>query len=230
MVNERIDIPTWKRMIDLLSIVFLSPILIIIFLIISIYIKLVSKGPIFFKQERIGLNENPFMCYKFRTMLHDTDTNIHKNHFVNLIESDKPMSKIDKHDSRLIPGANLLRSMGLDELPQLINIVKGEMSLVGPRPCIRYEYERFKNIKTWYNDRFKTLPGITGLWQVCGKNKTTFDEMMKLDSYYANNLNFISDIGILANTMSVIINQVLESKTPKPTNINVDNLAIFTKI
>lgn len=224
------NIPIWKRITDLSIILVLLPVISILFLMISIYIKIVSKGPVLFKQERIGLNENPFMCYKFRTMVHDTDINIHKNHFTNLIESDKPMSKIDKRDSRLNFGAKLLRSIGLDELPQILNIIKGEMSLVGPRPCIRYEYDRFKNIKTWYNDRFKTLPGITGLWQVCGKNKTTFDEMMQFDSYYANNLNFISDINILANTISVVINQVFERKDSISTTIIIDNLSMPSKI
>jgi exopolysaccharide production protein ExoY len=124
-----------------------------------------------------------------------------------------PMTKMDvKGDPRIIPFGSILRSSGLDELPQLINVLKGEMSLVGPRPCTEYEFEQFQ---PWHKQRFRALPGLTGLWQVSGKNKTTFNEMINLDIYYANHATFWFDLKIMCKTIPVLFGQVkeMQSKT-----------------
>src|SRR5438034_5676616 len=141
------------------------------------------------------------------------DSNVHKNYLKELIHSEQPMTKIDaKGDSRLIPLGALLRSTGLDELPQLINVLRGEMSLVGPRPCIPYECEDYL---AWQMERFDTLPGLTGLWQVNGKNKTTFNEMMKYDITYARNKSLWLDIKIIAKTIPALLVQVRETRASR---------------
>jgi lipopolysaccharide/colanic/teichoic acid biosynthesis glycosyltransferase len=120
------------------------------------------------------------------------------------------MAKLDLHgDPRLIPGGWWLRASGLDELPQIINVLRGEMSLVGPRPCLPYEYDRYL---PWQKERFSTLPGLTGLWQVSGKNKTTFDEMMHLDIHYARNKSLWLDLKILLMTVSAVIIEIKNTR------------------
>jgi lipopolysaccharide/colanic/teichoic acid biosynthesis glycosyltransferase len=135
-------------------------------------------------------------------------TESHEEYWDKLINSAIPMKKLDEQgDGRIFDFGKWLRASGLDELPQLINIVRGEMSLVGPRPCIRYEYERYK---PEHRERFNTVPGLTGLWQVSGKNKTTFQEMIDLDTEYARNLSFMRDVQILCRTFPVIFEQTME--------------------
>ncbi len=186
------------------------PALLPLMLMIAALIKVVSPGPVFFKQERIGFRRRRFLCYKFRTMKTGADTQVHQNHFKDLIKSDVPMTKMDaKGDSRLIPFASVIRAMGLDELPQIINVVLGDMSLVGPRPCTRYEFESYPAV---YHARFDTLPGLTGLWQVSGKNKTTFSEMMSLDIHYARHKTPWMDLSIMLRTFSVLAEQLHESR------------------
>ena len=120
------------------------------------------------------------------------------------------MVKLDaKGDKRVIPGGWLLRSTGLDELPQIINIFRGEMSAVGPRPCLQYEYDRYE---PWQKERFHAVPGLTGLWQVSGKNRTTFDEMIELDIRYARKSSFWLDIRIILMTVPALLIQVLETR------------------
>jgi lipopolysaccharide/colanic/teichoic acid biosynthesis glycosyltransferase len=124
------------------------------------------------------------------------------------------MTKIDTQgDPRVIKFGNILRSSGLDELPQLINVIKGEMSLVGPRPCTPYEYEQFQ---PWHKQRFRTLPGLTGLWQVSGKNRTTFNAMINLDIKYATSWSVGLDIKIMFRTFPVLLSQVKELRNRKP--------------
>ena len=173
------------------------------------YIKLVSPGPMFFRQDRIGLGEEEFTCLKLRTMRVNAETGTHQEHLSTLVESDVPMKKMDAQDRRLIPGARLLRSIGLDELPQLINIFRGEMSLVGPRPCTVYE---FKKYKTWQRERFNALPGLTGLWQVSGKNRTTFTKMIELDIHYSRTSCVWLDLGIIFRTFPAVLGQVLDNR------------------
>lgn len=217
-------IPLWKRIIDIGCVFVTLPVTVPIALIISIYIKLVSKGPVLFRQERVGLDCNLFTCYKFRSMHLNSDVKNHADHVSYLIKSNNPMSKIDNDDPRLIIGAKLIRSIGLDELPQLWNVLKGDMSIVGPRPCVKYEFDQYE---PWQKERFKTLPGITGLWQVSGKNKTTFKKMIELDIEYVQNLNFFDDLKIIANTIPFLLAQAIESKQkPQQSDLTILGLEV----
>jgi lipopolysaccharide/colanic/teichoic acid biosynthesis glycosyltransferase len=206
-------VPLWKRALDVTLILLMLPLVLPVAVAIGVVIALVSPGPILFRQERVGLTGRRFMCLKFRTMFVDAETNTHQGHLKNLMESNAPMLKLDaRGDSRIIPFGFILRSSGLDELPQLINVLLGDMSLVGPRPCVPYESERYQD---WQMERFDTLPGLTGLWQVSGKNKTTFNEMMELDIKYAREKTVWMDLAIIVKTPMVIIGQVLESRQKK---------------
>ena len=195
---------------DVVCIFIAVPLLVPLGLIIAVAIKFGSRGPVFFKQVRIGYRGRSFVCLKFRTMVEGADTSIHQGHWYNLISSNVPMKKIDLHgDPRLIPCGRLLRVSGLDELPQLINVLRGEMSLVGPRPCIPYEYEKYL---TWQRERFNTLPGLTGLWQVSGKNRTTFLEMMHLDIEYVRTKSLWLDLKIIAKTIPALLVQMYDMR------------------
>jgi lipopolysaccharide/colanic/teichoic acid biosynthesis glycosyltransferase len=170
---------------------------------------LAAPGPLFFRQERIGRYGRLFTCIKFRTMVVGEHSVIHRQHCEQLISSRRPMTKMDaRSDSRLIPGGWLLRASGLDELPQVINILRGDMSLVGPRPCMPYEYERYK---PWQCERFSAQPGLTGLWQVSGKNTKTFEEMVRLDIDYARNVSLRLDFKIILMTPPTLFLLVLEA-------------------
>jgi lipopolysaccharide/colanic/teichoic acid biosynthesis glycosyltransferase len=203
----------WKRIIDIIGsltgMVMMSPLFLFIFLLI----KLLSPGPIFFKQERIGYGGKKFKFYKFRTMKPDIDTSLHEEYFAKLIESGAnsecsgdPMCKIEK-DPRIIPFGNILRKSYLDEIPQLYNVLRGEMSLVGPRPPIPYEVERYSS---WHYERFECLPGMTGIWQISGKNRLTFKEMVRLDIQYSRHLSFLFDLKILFKTPFAIIFELMD--------------------
>ena len=146
------------------------------------------------------------MCFKFRTMHVGSDSRTHQQHCDQLIRSNAPMVKMDaRGDSRLIPGGRLIRASGLDELPQIINVFRGEMSLVGPRPCTPYEFEQYL---PWQRARFNVMPGLTGLWQVSGKNQTTFEEMICLDLDYAERKSFLLDLRIMVRTVPTLLLQL----------------------
>jgi exopolysaccharide production protein ExoY len=211
--SEKIEIPGWKRALDVALILMALPLLLPLAFLISAIIRTVSTGPVLFKQERVGYLGRRFMCLKFRTMYVGVDTSAHQGHLNHLIGSDAPMIKMDSHgDSRIIPFGLLLRSSGLDELPQLINVLLGEMSLAGPRPCLPYEYERYQ---PWQRERFNTAPGLTGLWQVSGKNRTTFAEMIRLDIEYAKNKNLWLDLKIIIKTPPALLIQMLDTRIKK---------------
>jgi len=177
---------------------------------IGVIIRLVSKGPILFQQERVGYLGEKFMCLKFRTMFVGADTVSHQGHLHQLISSDGPMIKMDAHgDSRIILFGRWLRSSGLDELPQLINVLRAEMSLVGPRPCLAYESDKYL---PWQKERFQAVPGLTGLWQVSGKNRTTFVEMLCLDIKYARTKSLWLDLKIILKTIPVLMIQMWDSR------------------
>src|SRR5579884_3983979 len=126
------------------------------------------------------------------------------------MKTNAPMVKMDaKGDARIIPFGVVLRASGLDELPQVFNVLFGDMSLVGPRPCVAYEYERYQ---PWHRERFDVLPGLTGLWQVSGKNNTTFEEMMRLDIYYARHSSAWLDLRIIAKTIPTLLIQMHETR------------------
>ena len=198
--------PVWKRALDCGLILLAAPVLLPLMVLIAALVRLVSSGPIFFRQERIGFRGSRFMCLKFRTMFVGVDTAVHRGHLNDLMTSNAPMVKMDSHgDPRLIPFGLWLRSSGLDELPQIINVLRGEMSLVGPRPCIAYEYEKYTEEQ---KERFNTLPGLTGWWQVSGKNRTTFTEMIQLDIDYARRKSLWFDIKIIFKTLPAILAQI----------------------
>jgi len=124
------------------------------------------------------------------------------------MNSSQPMTKLDaKGDSRVIRGGWILRSTGLDELPQLINVLRGEMSVVGPRPCTAYEYEQYS---PWHSRRLEALPGLTGLWQVSGKNNLSFEQMIQLDVHYAENSSIWLDLNIMLRTFPVLFGQMID--------------------
>jgi lipopolysaccharide/colanic/teichoic acid biosynthesis glycosyltransferase len=206
--EAQVRVPRWKRALDITCVLLGAPGWVPLMLIVALYIRLVSPGPIFFRQPRIGYRERRFICLKFRSMKVNVEISTHRNHLNTLIRSNQPMTKMDvKGDPRLIPFARFLRATGLDELPQLINVLRGEMSIVGPRPCTQYEYDCYE---TWHKRRFNALPGLTGLWQVNGKNKTTFSEMIELDVYYAQNSSVAMDLKIMFKTFPVLISQIRE--------------------
>jgi len=208
---DRIGVPSWKRMLDIICILASSILWVPAGLMVAMFIKIVSPGPVLFMQERIGHTGKRFLCLKFRTMAVNADTSVHQKHLNQLMTSNQPMKKLDgAGDSRLIRGGLWLRSLGVDELPQLINILRGEMSLVGPRPCVPYEYEMFQ---PHHRQRCDTLPGLTGLWQVNGKNRTTFERMMELDLAYVEKKSLFLDLKIILFTVPAVLLQVWDIKT-----------------
>ena len=193
----------FKTLLDFLFSIFFLIASLPFFIIISILIKLSSRGPIFFLQERIGKNNIPFKCIKFRTMHPEA-----KDILENLLINDKKLKmefeqthKI-KNDPRITTIGKLLRKTSLDELPQFINVLKNEMSIVGPRPIVNKEKNKYgKNFKKVLSVK----PGITGLWQVSGRNNLTYKTRIKLDLNYVENHNFLMDIRILIRTIGVIL-------------------------
>ena len=198
-------VPQWKRILDVSLIVFCAPFWLPLMLVLATGIKCLSPGPVLFRQERIGHRGRRFLCLKFRTMHTGISTAVHEQHVGELIRSNQPMTKLDGRDPRLIPLAWLLRSSGLDELPQLFNVLRGDMSLVGPRPCTPPEYAAYSIEQ---RARLETLPGLTGLWQVSGKNRTTFHEMIELDVRYARTLSLPQDLIILLRTVGTLHQEV----------------------
>lgn len=198
--------PWWKRTIDLIGGSFGLLVLMPLLITVAIYIKIVSPGPIFFRQPRAGYLGKTFTIWKFRTMKVNANASEHQKYISELLKNGKPMYKLEDSDPQIIPHGNALRKTGIDELPQLINVLCGEMSLVGPRPDVFYA---IKNYKPWYHARSDAYPGLTGLWQVSGKNNISYEEMMRLDIKYAKNISFWLDVKILFLTPITIIQQVL---------------------
>jgi lipopolysaccharide/colanic/teichoic acid biosynthesis glycosyltransferase len=199
-----------KRGLDILGsftlLVLLSPLLAAI----ALSVKLTSSGPIIFRQVRIGQMMKPFMICKFRTMRANADHGIHHNYVSWFITASDKAEGHDKNqvykltsDPRITPIGKFLRKTSLDELLQLWNVLKGEMSLVGPRPPLWYELQQYK---PWHRHRvLEVKPGITGLWQVSGRSRTTFDEMVRLDLRYAKTRSLWNDIKILLATPKAVI-------------------------
>jgi lipopolysaccharide/colanic/teichoic acid biosynthesis glycosyltransferase len=203
-------IPVWKRVLDVTLIILTLPVVAPVMILIAVVVRCVSAGPVLFRQERVGIGGSRFKCFKFRTMVVGNHAAVHKGHLTQLMDSNVPMTKMDvKGDPRIIPFGLVIRASGLDELPQLFNVFFGDMSLCGPRPCVPYEYEKYEE---WQKERFNVLPGLTGLWQVSGKNNTTFEEMMELDIRYAKTSNPWMDLGIIFRTIPALIIQMLETR------------------
>jgi lipopolysaccharide/colanic/teichoic acid biosynthesis glycosyltransferase len=213
--HEYNGIPRWKRALDVSAILLAMPLLLPVAVLVAVAIRATSTGPFLFQQERVGYRRQRFMCLKFRTMYCGAETVTHQGHLKHLMDSDAPMIKMDvKGDARIIPVGRLLRSSGLDELPQLINVLKGEMSLVGPRPCLPYEAQ---NYLPWQQERFNAAPGLTGLWQVSGKNRTTFTRMMQLDIEYAQTKSLGLDLKIILKTIPALLVQMSDMRQKKKT-------------
>jgi lipopolysaccharide/colanic/teichoic acid biosynthesis glycosyltransferase len=203
-----------KRMIDVigsaLALIYLAPII----LIITAAIKLTSKGPVFFRQERVGQFGRKFILLKFRSMYVNNDSTIHREYVEKLItglgpedsgacrKNEEDVFKI-KSDPRVTPIGRLIRKTSLDEIPQFINVLKGDMSLVGPRPPLQYELNCYD---IWHRRRILEMkPGITGLWQVTGRSRTSFDEMVRLDLRYTKEWSLWLDLKLLLLTPWVVI-------------------------
>jgi len=194
-----------KRSFDFFVIVLMLPLIVPVILVVSILIRLVSPGPAIFRQERIGKHGKPFLCYKFRTMFEDSEQRLYK-----LLELDPEVRrkwneywKLED-DPRVTKIGKFLRSSSLDELPQIFNVLKGEMSLVGPRPYLDREKEAFEEYRGII---LSVLPGITGLWQTFGRSNKTYKERIALDLWYVRNWNLWLDIVILFKTIRVIFKQ-----------------------
>lgn len=250
-VVRSLGVPWWKRFLDVGVLLLSTPLLVPLMGLVALVIKIVSPGPLLFRQERVGYRGRRFVCVKFRTMRPGADDSLHHTHLRCLMTSEVPMLKLDgQGDPRLIPLGPLLRATGLDELPQVFSVLRGEMSLVGPRPCLPYEFEEYcaahKDRLGWwlehapglpaewqfsgqvavscpaclpyqvdgycYNERVAALPGLTGLWQVKGKNRTTFAQMMELDIFYVRNMSFWLDAKIILKTVPALLCQLLEMR------------------
>lgn len=223
MVEGQAGYQIIKRAFDLclaiLLLILLSPLMVLI----TILIKLNSPGPAIFVQERVGSRrrtqgnisywkQTTFKCYKFRTMHCNADQSLHQAYFKALINNDcEGMAALQggdtqirkmTNDPRITRFGRILRKSSLDELPQLFNVIKGEMSLVGPRPAIPYEVEMYK---PWHRKRLETKPGMTGLWQVTSRSRVDFDEIIRLDIQYIKQQSFWLDLKILLKTPFVVI-------------------------
>jgi exopolysaccharide biosynthesis polyprenyl glycosylphosphotransferase len=189
-----------KRIVDVIfsaiAIVLLSP----VFVITALLVKFSSDGPILFRQERMGVNKRRFKILKFRTMVPDAEKMMAELEDRN--EASGPVFKIKK-DPRITPIGRILRRTSMDELPQLFNVLKGEMSLVGPRPLPVRDFEGFS--EDWQRRRFSVPPGITCLWQVSGRSSLSFEQWMKLDLQYLDEWSFWLDMRILAMTVSAVV-------------------------
>ena len=197
-VFEGIDFAL-KRTFDIVGasvlLVLLSPLL----LAITLAVRLSSRGPVLFHSMRRGIGQRPFACLKFRTM--HTDAEETQADLEELNEASGALFKI-REDPRLTPIGHLLRRFSLDELPQLVNVLRGEMSLVGPRPLPERDYEMLED---WHRKRYLVLPGLTGLWQVSGRSELDFDDLVHLDFIYLENWSLALDLTILLKTIPAVI-------------------------
>lgn len=188
-----------KRASDLVLGILLALVSMPLWLLIVVAIKLDSRGPILYSQTRVGKNGVPFRCYKFRSMVEGADKL--RSDLGELNEASGPLFKV-RNDPRRTRVGRLIRRFSLDELPQVINVLRGEMSLVGPRPNLPEEVEQYQD---WHERRLLVSPGITGLWQVSGRSDLTFDEMVLLDIYYVENWNLAMDLGILLRSIPAVL-------------------------
>lgn len=199
-----------KRTFDLIFAALAITLLFPVWLLIALLIKLDSKGPVFYTQERVGMDGRLFLLYKFRTMKAGADPDLHREYqraFIagraeaNLGNDTKPTYKL-LSDPRITRVGRVLRRISLDEVPQLLNVMSGDMSLVGPRPPIPYEVEAYE---LWHRKRLDMKPGLTGLWQVSGRNRLPFEEMVRLDLFYIENWSLLLDLKIILRTGFVML-------------------------
>jgi lipopolysaccharide/colanic/teichoic acid biosynthesis glycosyltransferase len=192
-------VPRWKRALDLTLVLAALPTLLPVFLIIALAVRLSGPGGVFFVQTRIGYGGKPFGMIKFRSMYADAEA----RRAALLAQSDREgICFKSRNDPRITPVGRILRRCSMDELPQLINVLRGEMSLVGPRPALPEEVRAYPQPAL---ERLSVLPGITGLWQVCGRAEIGFDEMIELDRAYAQDGRMSFDLLILWRTFSAVL-------------------------
>ena len=202
--GRRLAKRTFDTLAVTLGLILLSPLL----LIVAIAIKLDSPGPVFYRQSRVGENGRLFTMLKFRSMKTGNDTNTHKQHIAKLIQENLSVEQLGskslklENDPRITRVGKFIRKTSIDELPQLFNVLRGEMSLVGPRPAIPYEVELYQD---WHKRRLEAIPGITGTWQVKGRNRVGFDEMVRMDIRYIETQSFWLDIRILLQTPLAVV-------------------------
>ena len=200
-----------KRAFDVLAAGFLLAVTSPLFLVIALLIKRSGPGPVFFVQERLGRDGQPFRFYKFRTMEHNSDDAIHRQFAAMFINGDEDGCRSKNGDQKVfkmcrdprVTGIGCwLRRTSLDELPQILNVLRGDMSLVGPRPPIAYEIEHYQ---PWHMERLKVTPGLTGLWQVSGRSSVPFEEMVRMDVQYINHWSLWLDLRIMLRTVPVVL-------------------------
>ena len=198
-----------RRALDVTVAVFVLLALLPVLLIVALAIRLESPGSVVFRQRRVGRGRSTFTLFKLRSMRSDADPASHRDFVQKLIASGQDAEKDDSgelhkltNDTRVTRVGAFIRRWSLDELPQLLNVIRGEMSLVGPRPVIEYEVEAYPS---WYHGRFAVKPGLTGLWQVSGRNERTYEEMVRLDLEYAKTQTLLLDIKILARTAVCVL-------------------------
>ncbi len=197
-----------KRLLDLVvamaGLALVAPVLVVM----AALIRLSTPGPALFRQTRLGRDGRPFVLYKFRTMYHGSPDGVHREYVSKLLTQDQPpdggragVFKLD-HDERITPIGRLIRRTSIDELPQLLNVIRGEMSLVGPRPALAWEAELFDAVHV---TRFAVPPGLTGLWQVSGRNSLTMRQGLDLDIEYVRAQSLALDLRILLRTIPVVL-------------------------
>ncbi len=204
---ENVLFAVYKRVFDVVLATLGTLVLGVPLLIIALLIKLTSKGPVLFTHTRIGKGCKPFEFYKFRTMLAGGDDTAHREFVADFIQADakdnqgEAIRKITD-DPRITAIGRILRKTSIDELPQLFNVLKGDMSLVGPRPCMPYELEQYQE---WHRRRLSVIPGCTGLWQVAGRSAVDFNDMVILDLFYIDNMSPLFDLRIILRTLPVML-------------------------
>lgn len=205
------DVPAGAllRVLDVTVAALLLVVLAPLFVVLAVVIRLDSRGPALYRGERLGLGRRPFTVYKFRSMRVDADDDVHRRYLLELLQADD----VERHaaddvkfklpeDPRVTRVGRWIRMTTLDELPQLLNVVKGDMSLVGPRPEVPYALDAYED---WHHERFSVLPGMTGLWQVSGRGELPPAAMLALDVEYARTAGPVRDLAILARTLPAVL-------------------------
>lgn len=193
----------FKRSLDLMICLAIAPLFLPLFLGLVAMILVADKGPIFYGHSRIGFNGRAFKCWKFRSMV-TNGNEVLERHFAR-VPSDREIWRTERkldNDPRVTPIGAVLRKLSLDELPQIINVVTGEMSIVGPRPVVEEELDNYDRSRGHY---LRARPGITGLWQVSGRSDTTYRERVKLDRYYVSKWHPVLDIWVLLRTFPAVL-------------------------
>jgi lipopolysaccharide/colanic/teichoic acid biosynthesis glycosyltransferase len=208
-------ISTSKRALDIAGAAVALAVLWPLIVIGAVLVRIDSTGPAIFRQPRIGRGARPFQILKLRTMFVDADQSLHQDHVALLMSGTSPNAAWAKlePDPRLTRVGRWLRAAAIDELPQLVNVLRGEMSLVGPRPALTYEVERYE---PWHFERLSVAPGITGLWQVGARGRVDFDAMVRLDCDYARRASVMLDLSILARTPAALLRGGADSSSRRP--------------